>query len=88
MARGDSYQLQGQQGGQVYTSADGAVTGNFRWLSIVTDTSFSAIESSNLMNAATQLIDITIPAGRDLGGVFTGFTIASGTTGVVIAYTA
>lgn len=40
------------------------------------------------MNAATQLIDITIPAGRDLGGVFTGFTIASGTTGVVIAYTA
>jgi len=85
MARGDSYQLQGQQGGQVYTSADSAVTGSFRWLSIVNDTVFSAISSSNLTNASTKLITITIPAGRDLGGTFTGFTI---TSGVVIAYNA
>ena len=85
MARGDSYQLQGQQGGQVYTSADGAVTGTFRWLSVVNDTIFSAISSSNLTNASSKLITITIPAGRDLGGVFTGFTI---TSGVVIAYNA
>jgi hypothetical protein len=84
MARGDSYQLQGQQGGQVYTSADNAVTGNFRWLSIVNDTVFSSITSSNLTNASTKLITITIPAGRDLGGVFTGFQISG--TGVVIAY--
>jgi hypothetical protein len=86
MARGDSYQLQGQQGGQVFTAADDAVTGNFRWISIINDTSFSAIASSNLTNASTKLINVTIPAGRDLGGTFTGFTISG--TGVVIAYLA
>lgn len=85
MARGDSYQLQGQQGGQVYTSADGAVTGNFRWIQIVNDTIFSAIASPNVTNASTKLITITHPAGTGLGGLFTGFTV---TSGVVIAYTA
>jgi hypothetical protein len=85
MARGDSYQLQGQQGGQVYTSADGAVTGSFRWIQIVNDTVFSAIASPNVTNASTKLITITHPAGTGLGGLFTGFTV---TSGVVIAYTA
>jgi len=85
MARGDSYQLQGQQGGQVYTSADGAVTGNFRWIQIVNDAVFSAIASPNVTNASTKLITITHFAGTGLGGLFTGFTV---TSGVVIAYTA
>ena len=86
MARGDSYQLQGQQGGQVYNAADGAVTGNFRWIQIVNDTIFSALASPNVTNASTKLITITHPAGTGLGGSFSGFTITG--TGVVIAYTA
>ena len=83
--RGDSYQLQGQQGGQAYNSADGAVTGDFRWIQCVTDTVFSVIASPNIMNASTKLITITHNAGSGLGGNFTGFTITSGT---VIAYRA
>jgi hypothetical protein len=85
MPRGDSYQLQGGQGGQAYNSADGAVTGNFRWIQIINDTVFSAIASPNITNANTKLISITHNAGSGLGGSFTGFTIASGT---VIAYSA
>jgi len=85
MARGDSYQLQGQQGGKVFTAANSAVTGNFRWLQIVNDTAFSAI-ASNLEDGASKLITITHPAGTGIGGSITGFTISSGTTGVVIGY--
>ena len=84
MARGDSYQLQGQQGGQVF-NAGGVASGNFRWIQVVNDTVFSAITSTNLTDAGSKLITITHPAGTGLGGVFTGFTV---TSGVVIAYTA
>ena len=84
MARGDSYQLQGQQGGTVF-NAGGVASGNFRWIQIVNDTIFSAIASPNLTDASTKLITITHPAGTGLGGSFTGFTV---TSGVVIAYTA
>jgi len=84
MARGDSYQLQGQQGGVVF-NAGGVASGNFRWIQIVNDTIFSAIASPNLTDASSKLITITHPAGTGLGGVFTGFTV---TSGVVIAYTA
>ena len=83
--RGDSYQLQGQQGGQAYNTADGAVTGSFRWIQCLTDTVFSALASTNITNASTKLVSITLPAGSGLGGSFTGFTITSGT---VIAYSA
>ena len=83
--RGDSYQLQGQQGGQAYNTADGAVTGSFRWIQCVTDTVFSALASTNIFNSNSKLTTITLPAGSGLGGSFTGFTITSGT---VIAYLA
>jgi hypothetical protein len=36
MPRGDSYQLQGQQGGIVLTGADNA-TGTFRWIQAIED---------------------------------------------------
>jgi hypothetical protein len=51
----------------------------------VTDTVFSALASTNITNASTKLVSITLPAGSGLGGSFTGFTITSGT---VIAYSA
>ena len=84
MSRGDSYQLQGQQGGTVYNAGQSAV-GPFRWVQIVNDTVFSVFASSTVTNAGTKLITITHPAGTGIGGNTTGFTV---TSGVVIAYTA
>ena len=82
MPRGDSYQLQGQMGGKACTSANGAVTGSFRWVQIVTDTVFSAF-ASNIEDGNTKLITITHNAGTGIGGTITGFTVTSGT---VVAY--
>ena len=82
MARGDSYQLQGQQGGKVFTAANGAVTGSFRWLQVVNDATFSAF-ASNLEDSNAKLITISHNAGTGIGGLVTGFTVASG---VVIGY--
>lgn len=81
MARGDSYQLQGQQGGKVF-NAGNVVTGSFRWLQIVNDTVFSAF-TSNIEDGGTKLITITHNAGTGIGGNITGFTV---TSGVVIGY--
>ena len=83
MARGDSYQLQGQQGGTVFNGTQTA-TGPFRWVQVVNDTIFSAF-TSNLTDGATKLITITHPAGTGIGGSIASFTL---TSGVVIAYTA
>jgi TRAP-type C4-dicarboxylate transport system permease large subunit len=82
MANPYSYDLQGQGGGRVITSASGAVTGTFRWIQVVTDTVFSALSSSNVANASA-LQTVTIPAGVGLGGRFEAITV---TSGVVIAY--
>ena len=82
MANPYSYDLQGQGGGRVITSASGAVTGTFRWIQVVTDTVFSALSSSNVANASA-LQTVTIPAGVGLGGRFESSTV---TSGVVIAY--
>jgi hypothetical protein len=77
-----SYDLQGQGGGRVITSASGAVTGTFRWLQVVTDTVLSVFTAPNITNA-TGLQTITIPAGVGIGGRITAITV---TSGVVIAY--
>jgi TRAP-type C4-dicarboxylate transport system permease large subunit len=82
MANPYSYDLQGQGGGRVITSASGAVTGTFRWIQVVTDTVFSALSSSNVANASS-LQTVTIPAGVGLGGRFESITV---TSGVVVAY--
>lgn len=82
MANPYSYDLQGQGGGRVITSASGAVTGTFRWIQVVTDTVFSALSSSNVANASS-LQTVTIPAGVGLGGRFESIAV---TSGVVIAY--
>ena len=84
MARGDSYQLQGQQGGVVLTGADSAV-GSFRWIQAVED----SVLLCDTGETAGNLVDIinldgkTLPAGVGIGGVFTKVEISSGT---VIAY--
>lgn len=79
--RGDSYQLQGQQGGQVINSASGLVTKKFRNLVFVTDTVLTGL-AGNLVGLA-GLIGPTIPARTELGGQWEGIQVASG---VVVAY--
>ena len=77
-----SYDLQGQGGGRVITSASGAVTGTFRWIQVITDTVFSVFTAPNIATS-TGLQSITIPAGVGIGGRITAITV---TSGVVIAY--
>jgi hypothetical protein len=81
MARGDSYQLQGQQGGIVVTSG-GSASGPFRWVQVITDVTLTVITSQNLQNVES-LETITIPAGIGIGGDITTIGIGQGT---VIAY--
>ena len=81
MARGDSYQLQGQQGGVVLSNSDTAA-GNFRWIQVITDTVFSNIEASNL-DSVGLLVGPIIPAGIGIGGKFSEISVS---TGLVIAY--
>lgn len=60
----------------------GAVSGNFRWIQVITDTVLTDLISSNLVNS-TDLTSITIPAGIGIGGTFTNIEVSSGT---IIAY--
>ena len=83
MSRENSYQLQGQQGGYVLNVGEGAKTGNWRWIQIVTDTVFTTL-TGNLTNIADAQ-GITFLAGTGIGGQFTAITVASGTC---IAYDA
>lgn len=70
--------LQGVNGGQVINSGSGAVTGNFRWVQIVTDTVFSVVTDSTLTDAS-NLQTITHLAGTGFGGNITALTVTSGT---------
>ena len=86
--RGDSYQLQGQQGA-VTISGAGTTTGNFRWILCAADTVISSM-SGNVLGVGgaspnTSLSGVTLPAGFGFGGTVTSITLTSGT---VIAYTA
>jgi hypothetical protein len=81
MARGDAYQLQGQDGGITLTgtdswsSADGRTV---RWIQFVEDTVLTSI-SSNIVDADTKLVSKTFTAGSGLGGETTAVTLTSGT---------
>ena len=84
MPRGDSYQLQGQQGGIVLDGADSAV-GRFRWIQAIGD-SVLLCDTGETAGNLTDIINLdgkTLPAGVGIGGVFTKVEISSGT---VIAY--
>ena len=77
-----SYDLQGQGGGILITSANGTVTGKFRWLQFITDTVLSNIVASNIEDI-DALGGLTIPAGIGIGGMIAEITV---TSGAVIAY--
>jgi len=76
-----SYDLQGQGGGIVLSSAESG-TGNYRWIQVVNDAVLSVLTSSTLEQEG-NLVGPTIPAGIGIGGRFSAITV---TSGVVIAY--
>ncbi len=82
MPRGDSYQLQGQQGGEVLSASTSSI-GPFRWLQVISDVVLDDLTATNLAGSEIELIGITIPAGIGIGGNFTNVAVASG---VLIAY--
>lgn len=75
-----SYDLQGQQGGVVVTTS---ASGDFRWIQLVQDTTFSDLVSSNI-SPASDLVGPVLPAGLGIGGRFSYIEITGG--GPVIAY--
>ena len=86
MPRGDSYQLQGQQGGALLIGGDAndTVTGNIRWIQAISDVVLavgSGETEGNIADLGT--LTATIPAGVGIGGEFTKVKLTSGTA---IAY--
>ena len=82
MARGDSYQLQGQGGG-VVVGAGSSMVGNFRWIQVVNDTVLDDLTSDNVTNLPGIIDPVILPAGLGIGGSFSSISVA---TGLVIAY--
>jgi hypothetical protein len=78
MARGDSYQLQGQQGG-VYLSGSQIATGNFRNIVALTTTTITTMTSNFVSDINAPITALVIPAGTSVGGQFKNVTISSGT---------
>jgi hypothetical protein len=77
-----SYDLQGQGGGRVITSAGEPTATNVRWVQCLTDCVFTTFEASNLLSSA-DIEGVTIPAGVGVGGRIELVTI---TSGLAIAY--
>jgi hypothetical protein len=84
MARGDSYQLQGQQGG-VYLSGTENSTAKFRVIHALTDTVIDGFNGTNIVSTSTGLPinSLTLKANMVVGGQFDGVSLASGS---VICY--
>lgn len=79
MARGDSYQLQGQQGG-VYLSGAETATGNFRIIHALTTTVIAGFGVSNIKNTSgNNPTSVSLAANTQLGGQFTDVALTSGT---------
>jgi hypothetical protein len=80
MARGDSYQLQGQQGG-VYLSGAQNSTAKFRVIHALTTTVIDGFNGVNIVDNNNSAITggLTLPANTVVGGQFDGVSISSGT---------
>ncbi len=77
-----SYDLQGQGGGLYIDETTGVISGNWRWIQVITDAVFNDVTSSNIDDFAL-INSKTIPAGIGIGGRFSTIDLASGS---VIAY--
>ena len=79
MARGDSYQLQGQQGG-VYLSAGQISTAKFRVIHALTATVIDGFTSTNIVDSTNNPITgLTLGANAVVGGQFDGVSVSTGT---------
>lgn len=79
-----AYDLQGQGGSIVLSSAATTYTGNIRWIQVVNDAVLATVASaSGNVSGASRLQTITLPAGLGIGGNFSQVVL---TSGVVIVY--
>ena len=84
MASAISWDLQGQGGGIVLSTAATTYTGKIRWIQVVSDAVLATVASaSGSITGATRLTAITLPAGLGIGGDFSQVIL---TSGVVIVY--
>jgi len=84
MASAISWDLQGQGGGIVLSTAATTYTGKIRWIQVVNDAVLATVASaSGSITGATRLTAITLPAGLGIGGDFSQVIL---TSGVVIVY--
>jgi hypothetical protein len=84
MASPVSYDLQGQGGGIVLSTAATTYTGKIRWIQVVNDAVLGTVTSSSgNITGASRLQNITLPAGLGIGGDFSQVIL---TSGVVVVY--
>jgi hypothetical protein len=84
MASAISWDLQGQGGGIVLSTAATTYTGKIRWIQVVNDAVLATVASaSGSISGASRLQTITLPAGLGIGGDFSQVIL---TSGVVVVY--
>jgi hypothetical protein len=84
MASPVDYNLQGQNGSVVLSTAATTYTGPIRWIQVVNDAVLATVASaSGNVSGASRLQTITLPAGLGIGGNFSQVVL---TSGVVIVY--
>ena len=84
MSSPTAYDLQGQGGGIVLSTAATTFTGPIRWIQVVNDAVLSTVASSTgSIAGASRLQTITLPTGLGIGGNFSQVVL---TSGVVIVY--
>jgi len=84
MASPVSYDLQGQGGGIVLSTAATTYTGKIRWIQVVNDAVLATVASSSgNITGASRLQSINLPAGLGIGGNFSQVIL---TSGVAIVY--
>jgi len=83
MARGDSYQLQGQQGGVYLTGTEQSLK-KFRVIHALTTTVIDGIGNTNIVDTnGLPITTLTLAANTVVGGQFDGVSLSSGS---VICY--
>lgn len=79
MARGDSYQLQGQQGG-VYLSGGQNSLNEFRVIHALTATVIDGFNGTNIVDSTgNPITGLTLGANAVVGGQFNGVSVSTGT---------
>ena len=79
-----AYDLQGQGGSIVLSTAATTYTGNIRWIQVISDAVLATVTSaSGNVQGASRLQGLTLAGGLGIGGNFSQVVL---TSGVVIVY--